>query len=158
MNSKTSTRMKATIKLIRDTFRPLSTQGKLYFNNEYICETLEDKCRDLNHDGDLNDSGETKVYGQTAIPSGTYKMTIVYSAHFKRNVFLLHGIENYAGVLIHTGNYIKDTLGCVLVGLNRGTDCVLRSKEAMDKLMNKTGIQFSEYEIQIIDSVIAEAA
>lgn len=42
---------KATIKILRDNYTTKSTQGKLYLNDVYICETLEDVCRDvdLNH-------------------------------------------------------------------------------------------------------------
>ena len=48
-------KMKAKIKVIRDNFTDKSTQGKLYLNDEYVCETLEDKCRDYNHEGDYRD-------------------------------------------------------------------------------------------------------
>mgnify|MGYP003435238428 FL=1 len=68
--------MKANLKLLRDTYTNKTTIGKLYLNDVFICDTLEDVCRDLNKDGDLDDKGETKVYGETAIPSGTYKMII----------------------------------------------------------------------------------
>lgn len=146
--------MKATLKLKRDTFSKISTQGKLYLNDEYICETLEDKCRDYNHDGDLDDAGETKVYGETAIPKGTYVFTIVPSPHFKFNTPRLQGIKNYYSVLIHPGNWITDTLGCILVGMQRGIDCIKvgTSKKAFDLLMNKLKA-FSEFEIIIEDIV-----
>lgn len=146
--------MKAKIKVIRDSFTDISTQGKLYLNDEYICETLEDKCRDLNHDGDLNDKGEQKVYGQTAIPCGIYKVIITKSPHFKMNTPRLVDVENYSGVLIHPGNWVTDTLGCILVGFQRGKDCIKvgTSKKAFDLLMEKLK-QFSEYEIEIIDEI-----
>ena len=47
--------MKALLKLVRDTYTDKSTIGKLYVNDKFICDTLEDKCRDLNRDGDLKD-------------------------------------------------------------------------------------------------------
>ena len=40
------------------------TVGRLYVNNEFFSNTLEDKERDL--------SSEPKVYGETAIPKGKY--------------------------------------------------------------------------------------
>ena len=46
------------------------TTGHLYINGEYFCDTLEDKVRKLT-------SIEGKVYGRTAIPSGTYESWIV---------------------------------------------------------------------------------
>lgn len=147
-------KMKAKIKVIRDNFTDKSTQGKLYLNDEYVCETLEDKCRDYNHDGDLDDAGETKIYGETAIPLGIYKITIAPSPHFKFNTPRLQGVKNYSGVLIHPGNWVTDTLGCILVGFQRGKDCIKvgTSKKAFDLLMDKLK-QFSEYEIEIIDKI-----
>ena len=41
----------------------------------YLCDTIEDKNRDLNKNG-VFDNGEKKVYGETAIPYGTYKITM----------------------------------------------------------------------------------
>ena len=52
------------------------TIGTLSVNGQRFCDTLEDKVRDLNADGDLNDEGEGKVYGKTAIPYGTYEITL----------------------------------------------------------------------------------
>ena len=62
-----TTPTKAFIRVERDTYTKVSTIGKLYINNEYICDTLEDTCRDLNRDGDLKDTGVKKVYGETAM-------------------------------------------------------------------------------------------
>jgi len=149
--------MKAVIKVIRDNYTKNSTQGKLYLNNEYICETLEDVCRDINKDGDLDDNGEGKIYGQTAIPAGTYKMSIIMSPHFKTYLFLLHNVKGFTSIEIHPGNWISDTLGCILVGLERGIDMIKvgTSKKAFDFLMSKVikGKQplFTEYSITIID-------
>jgi len=65
------------------------TIGKLYIDGVYFCDTLEDKVRDINKDGDLLDKGEEKVYGETAIPSGTYQIVITYSNRFKKPLPLL---------------------------------------------------------------------
>ena len=53
------------------------TIGRLYVDGEYFCDTLEDKVRDLTR--------ETKVYGKTAIPEGTYEVTLrVQSPRFSQ--------------------------------------------------------------------------
>lgn len=140
--------MQGKVKLIRDTFTKLSTLGKLYVNDKYICETLEDYDRDHNRDGDLNDLNETKIHGHTAIPSGKYKMIINVSNRFKKLMPLLIDVPNYAGVRIHSGNTHKDSEGCPIVGMTRGTDFVGQSRIAFMKLMNELA-KYDSYEIEI---------
>lgn len=55
--------------------RPTYTIGRLYIDGEYFCDTVEDTDRDLNHNGRF-DNGEVKVYAQTAIPNGRYRVTM----------------------------------------------------------------------------------
>lgn len=109
---------------LQDTY----TIGKLYVNGKYFCDTLEDKVRDLNKDGKF-DNGEVKVYGETAIPYGTYEIKITYSEHFKRNLPILLNVPSYEGVRIHRGNTAKDTLGCILLGENKKRGMVINSTQ-----------------------------
>ena len=123
------------------------TIGKLYINGEYFCDTLEDKVRDLNKDGDLNDEGEGKVYGKTAIPYGRYKVVtnILSPKYAKRSSYIWCGgylprlinVPAYDGVLIHIGNYPKDTEGCILVGKNTKVGAVLESTTTFKALYEK---------------------
>ena len=60
--------------LYRKDHTPLFTMGRIYDGVEFLCSTLEDPVReliDLNDDGDFNDPGEGKIYGQTAIPAAS---------------------------------------------------------------------------------------
>jgi hypothetical protein len=143
--------MKAILKSYRDTYSKKSIISKLHVNDTFICDILEDVSRDLNRDGDLNDLGETKIHGETAIPAGTYKMIINISPRFKKLLPRLINVPGFDGVLIHTGNQIQDTHGCLLVG-TRGIDCIKggTSTPAMTKLMKELA-KYDEYEIQIID-------
>ena len=61
--------------LNRIAYRKTYTIGKLFINGVYFCDTIEDRNRDLNHDGDLNDDGEGKVYSETCIPFGKSEPT-----------------------------------------------------------------------------------
>ena len=123
--------MKITLKRIalKDTY----TIGKLYIDGEYFCDTLEDKVRDLNKNG-VFDNGEKKIYGQTAIPYGTYNVKWTYSNKFKKYMPLIENVPSFAGIRIHAGNSSADTQGCVLVGENKAVGKVLNSKNTVNKL------------------------
>lgn len=123
--------MKITLKriAIRDTY----TIGKLYIDGVYFCDTLEDKVRDLNKNG-VFDNGEKKIYGETAIPYGTYNVKWTYSNKFKKYMPLIENVPSFAGIRIHSGNTNADTQGCVLVGENKAVGKVLNSKNTVNKL------------------------
>ena len=106
------------------------TLGKLYINNEYFCDTLEDKVRLLNE-------YEDKVYGETAIPSGVYKVILSYSPRFDRFLPELLNVEFFENIRIHAGNTAKDSCGCILVGMNPSPNegVVLQSQKTLARLM-----------------------
>lgn len=97
--------------LIRKFPRQNYTIGKLYVNGGFYCHTLEPPVRDYDH-------GEQKVYGNSAIPKGTYKINYRQSTTYNRKMPYLCNVPYFTGVMIHTGNTVKDTKGCILVGLN----------------------------------------
>lgn len=121
--------------LKRIAYRPTYTIGKLYVDGQYICDSLEDVNRDLNHDGDLLDPNETKVWGETAIPFGTYKICMMMSPKFKKVLPRLMAVPHFEGILIHPGNTALDTHGCILVGINNVVGKVTNSIATFDKLM-----------------------
>lgn len=94
------------------------TIGKLYINGVYFCDTVEDKVRDLNKDGDLEDEGESKVYAETAIPYGIYKVIVNESPKFKRLLPRLLNVKHFDGILMHRGSSAKSSAGCIIVGKN----------------------------------------
>lgn len=104
------------------------TIGRLFIDDLYFCDTLEDKNRDTNHNGKF-DNEEKKVYGETCIPFGEYKVEVTYSPKFKRELPILLDVPNFEGIRIHRGNYIKDTLGCILVGdINKDNNLINSTK------------------------------
>lgn len=116
------------------------TIGKLYIDGAYFCDTLEDKVRDLNKDGDLDDDGEGKIYGETAIPYGTYKVSLTHSPKFKRILPLINGVKHFEGIRIHgvlKGAIARPvhTAGCVLVGKNSIKGGLTKSYEYLEQLM-----------------------
>ena len=109
--------------LIRDHYYEGATLGKLYINGGFACYTLEDT------DRRLEDGGE-KIPGQTAIPRGTYAVTITQSARFGKPLPLLSDVPGFAGIRIHAGNTSADTEGCILVGTNRAENSIGNSRAA----------------------------
>lgn len=98
------------------------TIGRLYDGIQRLCSTLEDPVRDLfdlNGDGDFNDTGEGKIYGETAIPAGTYEVKMLESPTFKRKMPYLQNVKGFTSIMIHPGVNEKNTRGCILVGDNR---------------------------------------
>lgn len=102
------------------------TIGELSVNDNYLCDTLEDRVRP---------EGE-KVYGETAIPAGTYTVVLSYSNRFKKVMPEIQNVPNFTGVRIHCGNSSKDTEGCLLVGKWDGKteNWISDSKNSYNKL------------------------
>lgn len=91
------------------------TIGDLLINGEFFCETLENTVRDLNKNG-VFDSSEKKVWGESAIPYGEFKVKVTYSPRFKRNLPRVFDVPHFEGILFHRGNSSADTEGCILLG------------------------------------------
>ena len=117
------------LKLIRKYFNETYTIGKLYINEIYFCDTLEDTVRDL--------TKEAKVYAQTAIPSGVYKVVVTMSNKFKRLLPLLLNVPYFIGIRIHRGNTANDSAGCILLGENKVKGKVINSTKYEIDLTNK---------------------
>lgn len=114
----------------RELFSDTSSIGSLYIDGVKECHTLEDR------DRHLEDGGE-KVYGETAIPRGIYKVIITFSNRFKKPMPLLVDVTGFEGVRIHPGNTDQNTEGCILVGVGIGQDILYNSRQAYEKLFNK---------------------
>lgn len=106
------------------------TIGKLYIDDNYFCDTLEDTVR------------KVKIAGKTAIPAGSYKVKKTMSPRFKKILPEILNVPNFAGVRIHSGNTAADTDGCLLLGLNKAKGQVLCSKDAMAFFMDRTPDEF----------------
>lgn len=86
-------------RLHRIASKPNYTIGKLYFDNIYLCDTLERE-------------------SPTRINNGTYPLDFTYSPKFKKILPLLCNTDGHIGIRIHQGNSAKDTTGCILLGKN----------------------------------------
>lgn len=89
---------------------------------------------------------KVKIYGETAIPTGTYKISKnIVSQKFRERSWAkpyngkiprLQNVPGYSGVLIHPGNTANDSLGCILVGENKIKGKVVNSQNTFHKLMS----------------------
>lgn len=118
--------------LNRIALRQTYTIGKLYIDDKYFCDTLEDTVRDTNKSGKF-DNGEKKVKGKTAIPYGTYEIKWTYSPRFKKYTPQLMNVPSFEGIRIHSGNSSTDTEGCLLLGENKKVGMVLNSRATINK-------------------------
>lgn len=123
--------------LIRDVRTTQSTTSKFFINNEFECFMLEDEDRGLKQDMPLSEIAKRKLYGNTCIPEGRYKVIINLSNRFKRLLPLLLDVPGYVGIRIHPGNTHLNTEGCLLPGTTRLKDKVVHSKLAFDRLFKK---------------------
>lgn len=132
--------------LLRRIFKgPRYTIGNLFINGVYECDTLEDQDRGLTSQMSLEEIKAKKVYGVTAIPTGTYSINMTtVSPKFKDRAWAkpykgilprLENVKGYEGVLIHVGNKAEDTLGCILVGENKIKGQIINSTATFYELM-----------------------
>lgn len=124
------------------------TIGKLYVDGVFFSNTLEDRDRGMTSSMSLEEIKKEKKAGETAIPTGTYKIRMdISSPRFSKSNWYIKNcngarmprfkdVPGYDGVLIHCGNTAKDTEGCILVGKNDVKGMVTKSKDYFLKLYN----------------------
>ena len=120
--------------------------GKLYADGKWVCDTIEDYDRGLSQEMSLDTIRKIKVYRQTAIPIGTYKVTMnVQSPKFAQKPYYknfcdgylprLLNVPGFDGILIHCGSSADSSAGCLIVGFNTIKGRVTDSQKAWEKLM-----------------------
>lgn len=121
------------------------TIGNLYIDGVFFSNTLEDADRGLDDSMSVDRILELKKPAITAIPRGTYEITLdVVSPKYSKVQFYkdvcngkvprLKNVKGFDGVLIHAGNTDKDSAGCLLVGVNKIKGQVLNSRETFKAL------------------------
>lgn len=121
------------------------TIGHIYIDGEYICDTIEDKDRGLTDQMSQQEIVKIKVANKTAIPTGTYKLTLdVVSPKFIQKAYYysfcngklprLLKVKGFDGVLIHKGKDQDSSSGCIIVGYNKIKGQVVNSQQAFEKL------------------------
>lgn len=152
--------MKLTIK--RTITRNSYTLGKLYIDGQFFCSTLEDRDRGLTQNMSVEQIKSMKVPGETAIPKGTYRVTLdVVSPKFSKYPFYMQtcggklprliDVKGYEGVLIHVADGPKrDSLvqGCIGIGNLSAEEYLINGKKVFAELYNK--LKGNNIELEIV--------
>jgi hypothetical protein len=89
-----------------------TTFGQWFIDGAFECYTLEDAIREV--------EGEPvalwKIHGQTAIPSGRYRLAIENSPKYGPDTITVLDVPGFSFIRVHSGNRHEDSLGCPLVG------------------------------------------
>lgn len=138
-----------TIHLHRNLYRSAAgyTIGELLLDEcGYLCDTLEDEDRGLTQEMPVSMIQTLKVYGQTAIPKGTYRVRMdVVSPKLKNRAYAkkyggclprLENVPGWEGVLIHPFNTAEESLGCIAPGVYAGGGRIKDSTKAFYDLMD----------------------
>lgn len=124
------------------------TIGNLYIDGKWFSNTLEDKDRGLKDSMSLTEIKTLKKPRITAIPTGTYEVTLnVVSPKFSKYPFYnsinggrvprLLNVKGFEGILIHVMDGPKGanlSEGCIGVGRNLIKGGLLQGKEYYKKL------------------------
>ncbi len=100
------------IQILREPSVNGCTFGQLSIDGVPVCLTLEDEIREV--EGEPVDLW--KVKGETAIPSGLYRVTMEYSPKFGMDTITINDVPGFSDIRIHGGTTAEDTKGCPLVG------------------------------------------
>lgn len=120
------------------------TMGKLSWGSSFLADTLEPMSRGLTADMTADQVRRAKVSGSTAIPFGTYEVRLMRSPRFSDRPFYkglggllprLLCVPGFEGILIHCGNTVADTSGCILVGQSVGYGILGSSQKTFRQLM-----------------------
>lgn len=119
--------------------------GKMYVDGVYVCDTIEDVDLGLDQSWSLEKIKQKKVKSKTAIPTGTYEVTLnIVSPKFSKIAYykqFCNGrvprvlrVPGFDGILMHIGKDERSSAGCLIVGYNTIVGKVTNSLQAFEKL------------------------
>ena len=120
-----------TFQLQRNPDNGTSTLGNISLG-ELSLFTIEDVNRDLNHDGDITDPGEEKVYGESRIACGRYEIVFreegtLHEKYkdrftFHRGMLWLRDVKSFKYIYLHIANAASQLLGCIGIASHKVND------------------------------------
>lgn len=122
------------------------TIGRWYVDGVLWFNSLEDRDRGLHSGMSVVSIKAKKVYGETAIPRGTYEVRLSYSPKFAGKPWgkrygglvpeILH-VKGFSGVRIHPMNRPEESLGCIGPGHNTVVGQITNSIQCYYRLMDE---------------------
>lgn len=142
---------------LKDTY----TVGRLYVNDIFICNTIEDKDYGFDNNTPISLIKQTKREHpkQVAIPYGCYEVSTQWARGFAdshpwyktqplgSHIPCLVDVPGYSGILLHCGVSAESSAGCIILGYNTIKGKVTDSKKAYNKVAtiieeaNKQGLK-----------------
>ncbi len=124
------------------------TISRMFVDGKRFNESLEDKDRGLKQADSLEHIRKVKVPGETAIPSGTYEITLnVVSQKYRAIKWYrdlcggrmprLLNVPGFDGILIHPGSTALDSAGCILCGRNTAKGKLTSSRDTFKDLYKR---------------------
>lgn len=126
--------------------KPTYSIGVLSVNNRRFSETIEDRDRGLTSTMSVEEIKKIKIYGETAIPTGRYRVVLSVSQKFINKVWSkkydglvpeILGVKGFSGIRIHPANTAEQLLGCLAPGENKAVGKVLYSQKTYYALMDE---------------------
>lgn len=121
--------------------------GRLSLDGHFVCDTLEPPSHGLTSATVPRTIRDIKRLGRSAIPVGVYRLVLGYSPRFSPRPFYkacggglvprLLNVSGFDGVLIHCGNTVVDTCGCILVGRRADASTLVESQKTYSRLMRQ---------------------
>ncbi len=133
------------IEIERFQFSDISTIGRLKIDGTFYCYTLENVVR----------FNEQKIDKKTAIPVGIYSVIVNVSPRFHRELPRVLNVPGYDGILIHRGNFARDTHGCILVGMGFSENKISESAITEIELVNKLKAEKGKIQLKIYNNKVA---
>lgn len=108
------------LQLVRYCYGPDHTAGLLKFSENQSLWTLECPWRD------------NQVF-TSCVPDGSYPL-VAFDSPDHKDCWVLTPVPGRTGILIHVGNTVTDTQGCILVGQTQSPGKVGNSRDALRQL------------------------
>lgn len=123
--------------LVREGYYKHITLGIILYRNQLYAHTFEPPYYPPEHN--LHNTFNT------AIPEGTYRLKFHNSPKFGSRKLYLSDVPRRSGIMLHPGNTLADTKGCILPGLEIKDGKLLHSQMALDQIEQLAAQIIREY-------------